>query len=96
DGPLRDDGLALYNVLAVGYALEVLGSRPLHAVSAVELSGPDLCRWLESLTWRERAWGAGAAVDAIGTALYFNARYFSSGRARETLFGWLALHQDRS
>jgi acetyltransferase-like isoleucine patch superfamily enzyme len=93
---MRDDGLALYNVLAVGYALEVLGSRPLHPISAVELSAPELCQWLESLTWRERAWGAGAGVDAIGTALYFNARNFTTGRARETLFGWLALRQDRA
>lgn len=94
--PLRRDGLALYNVLAVGYALEVLGARPLHPVSAVELPAPELCRWLESLSWRERAWGAGADVDTIGTALYFNARYFSSGTSRETLFGWLALKQDRA
>jgi acetyltransferase-like isoleucine patch superfamily enzyme len=93
---MRDDGLALYNVLAVGYALEVLGSRPMHPISAVELSAPDLCEWLQNLTWRERAWGAGAGVDAIGTALYFNARYFTSGPARETLFGWLALKQDRA
>ncbi len=93
---MRDDGLALYNVLAVGYALEVLGSRPLHPIPAVELSAPELCQWLESLTWRERAWGAGAGVDAIGTALYFNARNFTTGRARETLFGWLALRQDRA
>jgi len=93
--PLRQDGLALYNVLAVGYALEVLGSRPLHAISAVELPAPDFCQWLESLTWRERAWAAGADVDTIGTALYFNARYFSTGTSRETLFGWLALKQDR-
>ena len=93
---LRRDGLALYNVLAVGYALEVLGARPLHPVSAVELAGPELCQWLESLTWRERAWGAGADVDTIGTALYFNARYFASGTSRETLFGWLALKQDRA
>ncbi|MBB4121346.1 acyltransferase [Martelella radicis] len=94
--PLRDDGLALYNVLSVGYALELLGSRPDHRVSAVELDSPELCLWLESLPWRTNAWGAGAAVDAIGTALYFNARYFSTGRARETLFGWLALHVDRA
>jgi serine acetyltransferase len=93
---LRDDGLALYNILAVGYALEVLGSRPLHPVSAVELAAPDLCAWLESLPWRTRAWGAGAGVDSIGTALYFNARYFTSSAARETLFGWLALNQDRA
>jgi acetyltransferase-like isoleucine patch superfamily enzyme len=93
---MRDDGLALYNILAVGYALEVLGSKPLYPVSAVELSAPDLCQWLEGLTWRDRAWGAGAAVDAIGTALYHNARYFTSDHARETLFGWLALKQDRA
>jgi carbonic anhydrase/acetyltransferase-like protein (isoleucine patch superfamily) len=92
---LRGNGLALYNVLSVGYAIEVLGGQPLYRIGAVELDAPALCGWLEGLSWRERAWGAGAAVDAIGTALYFNARYHSSGRARETLFGWLALRQDR-
>jgi len=92
----RDNGLALYNVLSVGYAIEVLGGQPLHRVTAVELGAAELCDWLEGLSWRERAWGAGAAVDAIGTALYFNARYFETGRARETLFGWLALKQDRA
>ncbi|WP_127753230.1 acyltransferase [Devosia sp. 1566] len=92
---MRDDGLALYNVLAVGYALETLGSRPLYPVAAVEVPAPELREWLEGLTWRERAWGAGAGVDAIGTALYFNARYFSTGTSRETLFGWLAMRQDR-
>ncbi|WP_108397016.1 acyltransferase [Devosia submarina] len=92
---VRDNGLALYNVLSVGYAIEVLGGKPLYPVAAVELDAPALCQWLEGLSWRERAWGAGAAVDAIGTALYFNARCHSSGRARETLFGWLALRQDR-
>ncbi len=93
---MRDDGLAIYNVLSVGYAIEVLGGQPLHKIAAVELGAAELCDWLEGLTWRERAWGAGAAVDAIGTAVYFNARYFSTGRARETLFGWLAMKQDRA
>jgi len=96
DRPMREDGLALYNILSAGYALEVLGSHPAHRIGAVELPGPELCAWLDGLPWRERAWGAGAAVDAIGTALYFNARYFTSTAARETLFGWLALHQDRA
>jgi len=94
--PLRDDGLALYNVLSVGYAIELLGGQPLQPVTAVELEPEALCDWLEGLTWRDRAWGAGAAVDAIGTALYFNARYFTTGRAREVLFGWLAMRQDRT
>lgn len=96
DRPMRDDGLALYNILSAGYALEALGSRPRHRINAVELAAADLCQWLQELPWRERAWGAGAAVDAIGTALYFNARYHSSTTARETLFGWLALKQDRA
>ena len=93
---MRDDGLALYNVLSVGYAIEVLGGQPKYPVAAVELGADGICDWLESLTWRERAWWAGAAVDSIGTALYFNARYFATGRTRETLFGWLALKQDRA
>ncbi len=94
---MRDNGLALYNVLAVGYALECLGSQPRRRIGAVEdLDANALCDWLDGLSWRERAWGAGAAVDAIGTALYFNARYFTSGRTRETLFGWLAMKQDRA
>jgi acetyltransferase-like isoleucine patch superfamily enzyme len=92
---MREDGLALYNVLAVGYALEVLGALPTHPIAAVELEAGALCSWLESLDWHRRAWSAGATVDAIGTALYFNARYFESGRTRETLFGWLALNVDR-
>jgi acetyltransferase-like isoleucine patch superfamily enzyme len=95
DKALRDDGLALYNILAVGYALEVLGAKPLHPIAAVELDASALCDWLESLPWKAHAWAAGAAVDAIGTALYFNARYFASGRTRETLFGWLAINADR-
>lgn len=94
--PIRDNGLALYNVLAVGYALETLGAQPSHPISAVELEAPALCEWLESLPWKTRAWGGGGATDAIGTALYFNARYFKTGRARETLFGWLALNVDRT
>lgn len=96
DVPLRDDGLALYNVLCVGYALESLGSHPRLPIAVVELPATDLCSWLDALPWQSRAWSAGAAVDAIGTALYFNARYFKTTRARETLFGWLALNVDRA
>jgi len=93
--PQHSDPLALYNVLAVGYALECLGAAPLHPVAAFEeMSGQALCAWLEALPWRERAWGAGAGVDALGTALYFNRRYYRSGRALETVMGWLALRVD--
>ena len=95
DRPLREDGNALYNVLSVGYALELLDSHLPHKITAVETDPRPLCDWLESLPWATNAWGAGAAVDAMGTALYFNARYHDTGRSREVLFGWLALMQDR-
>ena len=95
--PLREDGLALYNILAIGYALECLGSHLPHPVAAIEdISPAELHDWLEALPWKTRAWSSGAAVDAMGTAFYMNARYHRAGINREMLFGWLANHQDRS
>ena len=93
---LRNDPLALYNVLAVGYALEILGAAPLHRIAAVDIDAASLCAWLENLPWANNTWGSGAAVDAIGTALYFNARYFSTPGQLATLFGWLTLQADRT
>ena len=93
---ILDDSPALYNLLAVGYALELLGAHPRYPVRAVEMDAVALCTWLECLPWNTRAWWCGDRVDAIATALYFNARYFQSGRAKEILFGWLATHVDRS
>ncbi len=92
----RDDPLALYNILAVGYALEILGARPLHRVSAVDIDAQSLATWLDSLPWANNAWGAGATVDAIGTGLYFNSRYFSAPGQLAMLFGWLTLRADRT
>ncbi len=97
EGLLRDDPTALYNVLAVGYALECLSAAPLRPVDLVEkMDSFQLVEWLEGLPWSTRAWHSGATVDAIGTALYLNARYFGGGRHRHTLFGWLALNADRT
>lgn len=94
--PLRDDPLALYNVLSAGYALEVLGAAPLQRITAVDIDAPALASWLESLPWASNAWGAGASVDAIGTALYLNARHFAAPGPLATLFGWLTLRADRT
>lgn len=93
---VRDDYPALYNVLAVGYALEVLGSKLAYPVSGVEMETGSFCSWLERLPWKTRAWTAGDRIDVIGTSLYFNRRYFQSGRGKELLFGWLAMHVDRA
>ncbi|MBB4292612.1 acetyltransferase-like isoleucine patch superfamily enzyme [Rhizobium leguminosarum] len=87
---LRDDPKALYNVLAVGYALELLGSAPRQPVHAVALDAGELDEWLSALPWSTRAWHAGSVVDAIGTAIYFNARYFGIRGPRQALFEWLS------
>ncbi|MGV4797160.1 DapH/DapD/GlmU-related protein [Rhizobium sp. F40D2] len=87
---LRADPKALYNVLSVGYSLELLGSRPRHTIQAVQLGAEELERWLNTLPWSSRAWHAGSVVDAIGTAMYFNARYFGIRGPRQALFEWLS------
>ncbi len=94
--PVLEDNLSLYNVLAIGYALEVLGARPSFPIASAEMDAVALCDWLEGLPWKQRAWRCGDRIDGIATALYFNARYFESGRGREVLFGWLATHVDRA
>ncbi|RUL97998.1 acyltransferase [Rhizobium chutanense] len=94
DKALRDDPKALYNVLSVGYALELLGSSPRQPVQAVRLDAQDLDRWLSALPWQSRAWHAGSVVDAIGTAMYFNAKYFGIRHPRQALFEWLSRHAD--
>lgn len=106
--PVLEDNLSLYNVLAAGYALEILGSRPKFPIASVEMDAVALCDWLDALPWKERAWRCGDRLDGVSTALYFNARYFESGegrqggqeggreRTREALFGWLATHVDRA
>lgn len=94
--PMREDQIALYNVLAVGYALQCLGAKPLHPVRAMTLPAGELYDWLDGLRWRENAWEAGATVDAIGTGLYWNARHFEPGHTLELLTGWLTLKANRA
>lgn len=90
---LRSDGTALYNLLAVTYALECLGAAPLFTVNVVEdLSSNELVDWLKDLPWQRRAWHSGAVVDAIATGLWINQLYFAGGENRHVLFGWLLSH----
>ncbi len=92
----REDPKALYNVLAVGYALEVLGSRPRQPIAAVQVDPDELVSWLDTLPWDVSAWSAGSVVDAIGTAMYFNARYFDVVQPRQALFDWLTRNSNRT
>jgi acetyltransferase-like isoleucine patch superfamily enzyme len=94
--PIFDDHAFRYPVLAVGYALEVLGARLAHPVTAIEqMNASELAEALDRLPWTERAWACGDWIDAFGTALYHNLKYFGSSARAEPLFGWLELHADR-
>ena len=95
--PPEQDPNVLYNILAIGYALECFGAAPREPIAFVEtIPADDLIHLLENLPWQSRAWHCGATVDAIATALYFNRRYFTSGNNLTVLFGWLALNVDKT
>ncbi len=95
--PDPDDGDVLYHVLCVGYALDLHGRRFRHPVHQVARTTPaELVTALDGLPWTTRAWGAGAWVDAFGTALRWNLDLGEPGHPGTTaaLFGWLALRSD--
>ncbi|UHS58283.1 acyltransferase [Agrobacterium vaccinii] len=95
--PPEQDQNVLYNILAVGYALECFAAKPKHPIAFVEnMSADELIHLLEDLPWQSRAWHCGATVDAIATAHYFNRRYFTSSDNLAVLFGWLALNVDKT
>ncbi|MFB7147094.1 acyltransferase [Agrobacterium deltaense] len=95
--PLEKDPAVIYNILAVGYALECFGAAPKQPIAFVErLRADELILLLEELPWQSRAWHCGATIDAIATALYFNRRYFTSGDNLTVLFGWLAMNVDKT
>lgn len=84
-----------YDVLTVGYSLEILGAHVAQPYSDVErLDGRALTDWLGALDWDTKAWQSGSAVDHFGTALYQNLKYFGSSNTGDTLFGWLNNHAD--
>ena len=95
--PPERDANVLYNILAVGYALECFGAAPKEPIAFVEkMPTDDFINLLEDLPWQSRAWHCGATVDAIATAQYFNRRHFTSGSNLAVLFGWLALNVDKT
>ncbi|WP_164821555.1 acyltransferase, partial [Paenibacillus koleovorans] len=84
-----------YNILSIGYALEVLGSHVAHPIHVVErMTTESLYRKLDAQPWKTNAWGSGAWIDHYATGLYMNARYFGSQKRPDDLFGWLHTHAD--
>ncbi|MFF3335207.1 DapH/DapD/GlmU-related protein [Streptomyces sp. NPDC002888] len=98
DGFLRE-GAALYHVLSVGYALDLLGASFPHPVCGVrDMTARQLVERLDGLPWRDGAWGAGAWIDAWATAARWNLRRAEADGVRpgtvEALFGWLLTRAD--
>ncbi|PYI56230.1 acetyltransferase [Paenibacillus flagellatus] len=92
---LLRDHLSRYHILAVGYALELLGAKFAHPVHVVEkLSFEELHRHLDSLPWSTNAWSCGDWIDSYATAVYFNRLWFGSSLRPDALFGWLHTHAD--
>lgn len=93
-----DDGTAEYHVLAVGYALDLLGShlaQPVHVVR--RMRADQLLARLDSLPWRTRTWSAGAWVDCWATGAHRNLELGVGGGepgTLEALFGWLTTRVD--
>lgn len=82
-----------YLFLAVGYALECLGSRVRDEIKAISLLGCDeLYAHLESRDWIEAGWGCGAWVDQYSTGMYHNLKYHRTQNRPEYIFGWLNTH----
>ncbi|MGE3774597.1 MAG: acyltransferase, partial [Gammaproteobacteria bacterium] len=88
--PLGDFQTA-YQVLAVGYALECLGARYARPIASVAaLSPAALLAWLDALPLREQPWNAGALIDALASALWFNRAHAGVDGPYALLFEWLA------
>ena len=79
-----------YMVLSLGYALMCLGARfpqPLGAPLAMDPA--QLQALLARQPWTGNAWGAGAWVDALGTAMWLNRHCFGQPGPESALFAWL-------
>jgi len=95
---LPADSPAVYHVLCVGYALDLLGSGFAHPVRTVQAATAGrLIARLEELPWHDRTWHSGSWVDAWATATYWNQRQGAAPDtpgAVEALFGWLHTRVD--
>ncbi|MFB6722094.1 acyltransferase [Kribbella sp. NPDC056345] len=82
-------GEAPYHVLCVGYALQVLGSSFEHPIDTTFTTHE-----LDRLPWARNAWSAGAAIDALGTAIARNAHDHQESTGLDSLVGWLTINAD--
>ncbi|MBC8039465.1 MAG: acyltransferase [Opitutaceae bacterium] len=88
--PINPDDTRFYNTMALGYALETLGSTLAHPVAvASAITAPRLRKKLEHLPWKDRAWGAGDWVDCYASSVLSDALHFGRQPPLKELFAWL-------
>lgn len=84
-----------YEILCVGYALDLLGARFTHPIAAVTSLSPEaLTAFLDGLPWAKQPWTVAHYVDAIGTALLWDHRRPSARTLTDVLIGWLTRNAD--
>lgn len=87
------DSNTAYMILSTGYALECLGAGFARPLAAIQNLGVDMLQRLAAAQpWRQHPWSAGAWVDALGTALWFNRHQFGLDGPIAPLFDWLRAH----
>jgi acetyltransferase-like isoleucine patch superfamily enzyme len=91
--PIERVGHNGYDYLAIGYALECLGSHVKYKNEYLERVTPEaLCEKERSLPWSTNAWGAGSWSDCFSTAVYHDKKYHDGSYDLSTIFGWLNLN----
>lgn len=94
----EDSGKAIsrYEVMALNYALECLGSNVEHPVQEVHnFDLTNLKNTLNNLSWEDRTSLAGDWIDCFMSCLYINQKHHNMGTgAIEELFSWLDQNLD--
>ncbi|MFH1496291.1 MAG: acyltransferase [Verrucomicrobiota bacterium] len=88
--PANPEDTVFYNTMAASYALECLGSNLAWPVTvAADITGPRLCKRLDSLPWAANGWHSGGWVDCYASSVLSNALHFDHRPPLDALFAWL-------
>lgn len=75
--------------MSASYALEILGEKPMYFDYVNKL---DAWEFLDKLSWKTDAWGAGHHTDIYATACYMNHKHYNDSVPKD-IFTWLELNQ---
>lgn len=84
-----------YEILCVGYALDLLGARFPHPITAVTgLSAERVGELFDRLDWAGKPWGSGSMIDAVGTALLWDSEQPAAPGLLDSVIGWMVRNAD--